>query len=154
MLLPLAVHAANPKTISKPQNGQSLVIVFKDGHQQSFAMGDVARIEFQGTNASSAPDASALGRGHFLGKWELGQGNGSNFYVTLEPNGEASKSIRSSHGTWTVVNGEARISWDDGSHDAIRKVGTKFEKFWYPDDNFSGKPNNVTGAQRIETKPI
>jgi hypothetical protein len=82
-------------------------------------------------------------------------GNGDNFYVTLQANGDASKSIGSvHHGTWTVVNGEAHITWDEGSYDAIRRVGGKWEKFWYPDANFSGKPNNVTGAEHIESKPI
>jgi hypothetical protein len=141
----------------KTLEGPALVVVLKNGKQQSFAMADVARIEFPGAASSvGAPTPSdSPGRGHFLGKWELGQGNGSNFYVTLEANGEASKSIGSNrHGTWKVFNGEARITWDDGSHDAIRKVGNKYEKFWYPDDNFSGKPNNVTEAERIESKPI
>src|SRR5258706_2643524 len=132
MLLPLPAHSASPNPASKAQSGQALVIVFKDGHQQSIAMADVDRIEFKSTasaiTAASAADNSSLGRGHFLGKWELGQGNGDNFYVTLEANGEASKSIGSSHGMWTVVNGEARISLDDGLHYAIRQIGGTSEK--------------------------
>jgi hypothetical protein len=153
--LVLTAALAVAEKAAKTPDGQSLVIVFRDGRQQSFSMADVARIEFQGSpSAATAASPDIPGRGHFLGKWELGQGNGSNFHVTLEANGDASKSIGSSHGTWTVVNGEARISWDDGSHDAIRKVGNKWEKFWYPDGNFSGKPNNVTSAEHIESKPI
>ena len=156
MLLPVAALAATPKTPSKVQSGQSLVIVFKDGHQQSIDASEVDRIEFKSSAGTAiAVDNSAPGRGHFLGKWELGQGNGSNFYVTLDANGQASKSIGNNpHGTWTVVNGEARITWDENSYDAIRKVGGKFLKFWYPDGNFSGKPNNVAGAEHIESKPI
>jgi len=149
------VNAVAEKAAKTP-GSQAIVIVFKDGRQQSFSMADVARIEFQGSPSeatTASPDMPS--RGHFLGKWELGQGNGSNFYVTLEANGDASKSIGSSHhGTWTVVNGEARITWDEGSYDAIRKVGGKYLKFWYPDGNFSGKPNNVAGAEHIESKPI
>lgn len=154
MLLPLAAYSASS---SKTSEGQTLVIVLKNGKQQSFAMADVARIEFQGsgsTAAAAAPGDSPA-RGHFLGKWALGTGNGNDFYVTLEANGDASKSIGSvHHGTWTVVNGEAHITWDEGSYDAIRRVGNKWEKFWYPDASFSGKPNNVTGAEHIESKPI
>ena len=153
MLLPLAAVSASP---SKASEGQTLVIVLKNGKQQSFAMADVARIEFQGSASSAAVAPGDLpGRGHFLGKWALGTGNGDDFYVTLEANGDASKNIGSAHhGTWTVVNGEAHITWDEGSYDAIRRVGSKWEKFWYPDASFSGKPNNVTGAEHIESKPI
>jgi hypothetical protein len=152
-LLPLAAYSASP---SKASEGQTLVIVLKNGKQQSFAMADVARIEFQGPGSTAAAAPGDLpGRGHFLGKWALGTGNGDDFYVTLEANGDASKSIGSvHHGTWTVVNGEAHITWDEGSYDAIRRVGSKWEKFWYPDASFSGKPNNVTGAEHIESKPI
>jgi len=153
MLLPLAAFSASP---AKASEGQTLVIVLKNGKQQSFAMADVARIEFQGSGSTAAAAPGDLpGRGHFLGKWALGTGNGDDFYVTLEANGDASKSIGSvHHGTWTVVNGEAHITWDEGSYDAIRRVGNKWEKFWYPDASFSGKPNNVTGAEHIESKPI
>lgn len=156
MLLPLAAYSAGPKNPSKAPDAQTLVIVLKNGKQQSFAMADVARIEFQGSAGTAAASPGDLpSRGHFLGKWALGTGNGDDFYVTLEANGDATKDIGSvHHGTWTVVNGEAHITWDEGSYDAIRRVGGKWEKFWYPDASFSGKPNNVTGAEHIESKPI
>ena len=160
-LLPLTTYvaksAAAPKT-PKAAQGQSIVIVLKNGKQQGFAMSDVARIEFQGSAESKSPDNSAEnlpGRGHFLGKWELGEGNGETFHVTLDSSGEATKSIgANSHGTWTVVNGEARITWDEGSWDAIRRVGNHYMKFWYPDGNFSGKPGNVASAEHTAGKPI
>jgi hypothetical protein len=127
-----------------------VVIVFKDGHQQNIPSTDVARIEFE-----TAGSASAISRKHFLGKWEVGEGNGSTFYITLESDGEARKSIGASHGTWSVVDGEARISWDDGWHDAIRKVGSKHEKFAYgPGKSFDDKPSNVTDARNTQAKPI
>ena len=145
-----------PKNPSKAPDAQTLVIVLKNGKQQSFAMADVARIEFQGSgNTAAAVPTDLPARGHFLGKWALGKGDGDDFYVTLEATGDATKDIGSvHHGTWTVVNGEAHITWDEGSYDAIRRVGSKWEKFWYPDASFSGKPNNVTGAEHIESKPI
>jgi hypothetical protein len=156
MLLPLAAQSATPKAASKAQGGQSLVIVFKDGHQQSVAMADVERIEFKSaaTASDDVPSYTPLGRGHFLGKWELGEGNGQNFYATLDASGEATKSSGASHGTWTVVNGEAHINWDDGWHDAIRKVGERYEKICYPDKTFSGQPLNVANAVHVESKPI
>ena len=128
----------------------SLVIVFKDGHQQTFSMAEVARIEFKASGATSL-----AGRGRFLGKWRVGDGAGGHFFITLEPTGVAGKSIGSSHGTWTVVNGEARIAWDDGWHDAIRKVGDKYEKAAFsPGKTFSDPPSNVTEAENTSPQAI
>jgi hypothetical protein len=128
-------------------------VVYKDGHQEKIAAGDIARIEFIGSDADAG--ATIPGRSHFIGKWEVGQGNGQNFFITLDADGTARKSIGASHGTWTVVDGEARVSWDDGWHDAIRKVGTKHEKFAYePGKSYSDKPSNVTDARNTEAKPI
>jgi hypothetical protein len=128
----------------------TVTIVFKDGRKQSIA-GDGARIEFE--SSASGP---AAGRRHFIGKWEVGEGNGSStFYITLEENGTARKSLGASHGTWTVVDGEARISWDDGWHDAIRKVGVKHEKVAFaPGKSFDDTPSNVTAARNTQPKPI
>ena len=128
-----------------------VTIVFKDGRQQSIASTDIARIDFE----DASPSALAAARRHFTGKWEVGEGNGSNFFITLEADGEAKKSIGETHGTWTVVDGEARVSWDDGWHDAIRKVGTKHEKCAYePGKSFSDSPSNVTEARNTNPKPI
>ena len=125
-------------------------IVFKDGHQQSISGADIVRIEF--VSSTSVPP---IGRNHFVGRWEVGEGNGRDFFITLDPNGEAKKSIGASHGTWAFVDGEARISWDDGWHDAIRKVGSKHEKFAFePGKSFSDTPANVTNARNTEPRPI
>ena len=125
-------------------------VVYKDGHQEKIAAEDIARIEFEPAEAAMTPV-----RAHFIGKWEAGEGNGSNFYITLEANGEARKSIGSPHGTWALVDGEARISWDDGWHDIIRKVGTKHEKLGFaPGKSFDDTPSNVAAARNTEPKPI
>ena len=125
------------------------VVVFKDGHQEKIAAADIARIEFD------SETAMVPGRAHFVGKWEAGEGNGSNFYITLEADGEARKSIGSPHGTWTLVDGEARIAWDDGWHDIIRKVGTKHEKLGFaPGKSFDDAPSNTAPARNTEPKPI
>jgi hypothetical protein len=127
-----------------------VVIVFKDGHQQNVPAADVVRIDFEPEGIASLPS-----RNHFVGKWEVGEGNGGNFYITLEANGDATKSIGAHHGTWVLVNGEARISWDDGWHDAIRKVGAKHEKVAFePGKSFDDKPANVTAARNTEPRPI
>jgi hypothetical protein len=126
-------------------------IIFKDGHQQSFGLTEAARIEFSASALSAAP----FGRNHFLGKWRVGIGTGGHFFITLKPDGEARKTLGSAHGTWTVVDGEARISWNDGWHDAIRKVGAKHEKVAYePGKTFSDEPTNVADATRVDAEPI
>ena len=129
----------------------SLVIVFKDGHQQTFSMSDIARIEFK---VPGNQPSAGTGRGRFLGKWRVGNGAGGHFFVTLQPNGDASKSIGAAHGTWLVVDGEARISWDDGWHDAIRKVGDKYQKVAFsPEKTFSDTPSNVADAENTSPQP-
>lgn len=164
-------------TASAADDRNSVVIVFKDGHRQSFAMAEVSRIDFNAPSlivyrdgrqekistsdiariefGGSSVSEMMPGRGHFVGKWEVGQGNGENFFITLDADGEAKKTLGAPHGTWTLVDGEARISWEDGWHDVIRKVGTKHEKRAYePGKSFEDEPNNVTSARNTQPKPI
>jgi hypothetical protein len=172
----LAVGAAVAKPAATEEQG-SIVIVYKDGHRQSIDMADLSRIDFKAPvtlvfkdghqekiisseishidfeDDSSA--AAAAARRHFIGKWEVGVGNGENFFITLEADGEAKKTRGEVHGTWTVVDGEARVTWDDGWKDAIRRVGTKHEKFAYePGRSFDDSPSNVTDARNTNPKPI
>jgi hypothetical protein len=124
-------------------------LVLKDGHQKAFKVGEITRIEL------SPVRESQFGRNHFLGKWEVGNGAGSNLFITLESNGEAQKTLGASHGTWVVVDGEARISWDDGWHDVIRKAGTKHEKVAFaPGKSFSDDPDNLTNAKNTNPEPL
>jgi hypothetical protein len=127
-------------------------IVFRDGHQQSLALSNTSRIEF----GSPAVGGSLMGKNHFLGKWKVGVGDGGgHFFITLKANGGATKTIGARRGTWTVVDGEARISWDDGWHDVIRRAGTGHEKAAFePGKTFSDEPTNVADATRIDGEPI
>jgi|SRR5215813_11243238 len=128
----------------------SAVVVFKDGHEKSFSLSEVSRIEFSAASADAQ-----FGRNHFLGKWRVGDGAGSHFFITLESDGQARKTLGSSHGTWTVVDGEARISWDDGWHDVIRKAGSRHEKVAYaPGKKFDAEPDNITDAQNTNAEPL
>jgi hypothetical protein len=159
------------------KNGRSVTIVFHDGHRQSYPLADVSRIEFKDPAeiffrdghhttlplnetariefTSSLEGGLPLGRNHFVGKWKVGEGNGSHFFITLKSDGKASKSIGARHGTWTVVDGEARIAWDDNWHDVIRRVGTRHEKVAYePGKTFADEPSNVADAARVEAEPI
>ncbi len=153
-LAAMAASGADTKRNSAPAGQNSIVITFRDGHQQSFSLSEIDHIEFRTPTAVSSPLA-APGRNHFVGKWEVGDGAGSTFYITLDADGTARKSLGATHGTWELVDGEARISWDDGWHDAIRKIGSKHEKFAYrPGTTFSDKADNVTNARNTRPQPI
>lgn len=128
----------------------SIVIIFKDGRQQSFPVADVARIEFTSPVSNTAGPLPA----RFVGKWKVGDGMGGSFLITLQRNGEANKTTGGPHGTWTVVDGEARITWDDGWRDAIRKAGDGYEKAAFePGKTFSDSPSNVASAKK-DAEPI
>ncbi len=161
-LLGLAVPNGFATTPPAPKSGHGLiVIVFKDGHRQSFNLSDIERVEFPAPPIAaeareSAPvNPSLPSRARFLGKWEAGVGDGGKFFITLEENGDAKKSLGGTHGKWVYVNGEAHIAWDDGWQDAIRKVGSKYQKFAYRSGkSFTDIPDNVTNARKTTPQPI
>lgn len=154
----------------------AFVIVFKDGHRQSLATAEVDHIDIKAPAAvvykngrrekipgpidriEFADPAHALitpGRAHYVGKWEVQDGGGNRFFITLESDGDARKTTGSPHGTWSLVDGEARIHWDDGWSDVIAKVGTRHEKRAYePGRSFEDSPSNVTYARNTAPKPI
>lgn len=177
LLLAIACLASTmgwTQTSGSKAGANSITIIFKDGHQKSYA--DVNRIDFKSPDAMvlshdgreerlslaevsridfNPSGAFQLGRNHFIGKWKVGNGAGDDFFITLDRSGEARKSLGASHGTWEVVDGEARISWDDGWHDVIRPVGTKHEKVAYePGKPYDAEPNNITDARRVDPQPI
>jgi hypothetical protein len=174
LLLAFAVTSA--KSAASADDRQSVVIVYKDGHRQSLSMAEITRIDIKPPAAIVYKDghreklpadidriefgasdfAMTPTRAHFVGKWQVGEGNnGGTFYITLDADGTARKTLGPPHGTWTLVDGEARITWDDGWHDAIRKVGTKHEKCAFePGKSFDDTPSNVTAARNTEPQPI
>jgi hypothetical protein len=141
------------------QDAGTVVIVFKDGHRQSFPVSAISTMEVKSASGVSTPVALPVtpnrNMRRFVGKWSVGEGDGGSFYMTLDENGTATKSIGEPHGTWTYVDGEAHVAWDDGWHDAIRKVGSKYQKFAYsPGKTFTDKPANVTEARNTNPQPI
>jgi len=142
----------------KKASGNTLVIVFKDGHRQTFNLADIARVEFPGASAAAdrdSRDANQPPRGRFIGKWEVGDGAGSTFEITLKEDGEAYRSLGRMHGKWAYVNGGAEITWDDGWQDAIRRVGSHFQKFAYgAGKKFTDTPDNVADAHNTTPRPI
>ena len=139
----VAAHAA-----SKDSSG-AIVIVFKDGHRQSFNLTDIDRVEFAGGASTASVDSYRVpSRGRFIGKWECGDGSGNNFYITLNENGTAYRSIGDLNGRWEYVDGEARVTWEDGAQDAIRKSGPQYFKFAYSaGKSFIADPDNVAHAR-------
>ena len=151
-VLGVLLAAGVAQSAEPPQDHRnSLVVVFKDGHQKNFPMSEVERIEFP-----SAPAAvSTAGQGRFLGQWKVGDCAGSYFNITLDRDSVARKTIGAPHGTWAVVDGEARITWEDGNRDTIRKAGDTYEKAWYPQDKSYAEPASCTAsAESIDRKPI
>lgn len=154
----------------------SLVIILKDGHEKSYALSGLKRIDFNngsmvlslngrqetiGMSQVARMDfgdsrPAAAGRNRFVGKWKVGVGAGNGtFFITLDRDGQARKTMGGSHGTWEVVNGEAQISWDDGWHDIIRKVGDKHEKVAFePGKSLDSEPSNVANAVNTNPQPI
>lgn len=141
---------------SKGRDDGNIVIVFKDGHRQSFHLADIARVEFPGASTADArATAGSPSRGHFFGKWEVGDGAGNNFFITLKESGEAYRSLRSVYGKWVYINGEARITWDDGAQDVIRRVDGRDKKAAYgAGKSFTDEPDNVTDARNTTPRPI
>ena len=156
--LAVSVCSAAAPPASKGVPG-TIVIVFKDGHRQSFNLSDIERVEFPASPAAASetgPNGSALpSRGRYLGKWEVGDGGGNNFFITLYDDGTARKSQGDSRGKWAYVDGEAQVTWDDGWRDAIRKIGSRFQKFAYSGGkSFSDEPDNVANARNTTPHPI
>jgi hypothetical protein len=151
-VLPVIVAMASP--LSKAASGdddRSVVIIFKDGHRQTFRLTDIARIEFS-TPATTTP--SPVSRAHFLGEWKVGIGgdNSGTFTITLKRDGVAEKSMGTHVGTWKVVNGAAQCTWDDGWTDVIRRNGSKWEKAaWSSGRSLDEPPDNVAAA--VYTEP-
>jgi hypothetical protein len=149
--LAVAAAQAMPQSKSLPaEDDRSVIIIFKDGHQQTFRLADIARIEF----STPTTTATAASRARFLGVWKVGVGGGNTgtFLIKLKPDGVAEKTLGSPGGTWTVVNGEARCRWDDGWTDVIRKVGGQWEKAaWAPGSALDAQPTSVAKAEFTES---
>lgn len=144
----------SPNLMFGQSDAGSVTVLLKDGHRQTFRVADVDRIELTGSVPSNLVRYPGPSRSHFLGKWEVGEGTGRNFYITLDDDGTAHRSSGHERSTWKYVNGEAQIRWDDGWSDCIRKVGAWYKKFAYHTDQaFSGTPENVTDARNLTQNP-
>ena len=101
--------------------------------------------------AGQATKPSAVSAATFIGEWKvgLGAGSGQTFVITLEKGGKATKTHGSPDGTWVVFGDEARITWNDGWHDVLRRAGNHWEKAAFgPGKTFSDQPDNIAGATR------
>jgi len=157
--LALAILFALPAAFAQnASRANTLIIVFKDGHRQSINLDSIERLEFPGAVPAGMINVPGPSRGRFLGKWEVGEGNGENFYIVLREDGTATRimnGIERESGRWNYVDGEAQVTWNDGWHDCIRKVGSEFKKFAYSESKTfsSSDPDNVTNARNLTQNP-
>lgn len=149
-----ALPAASAQTGA---SANTLVLVFKDGHRQNISLDSVERIEFPGAVPAGLISTPGPSRARFFGKWEVGEGNGDNFTITLREDGTALRTmngIEHETGNWQYVNGEAEVTWKDGWQDCIRKVGAQFKKYAYSQGKaFTAEPDNVTNARNLTQNP-
>ncbi|HEX4007944.1 MAG TPA: hypothetical protein VHX60_17350 [Acidobacteriaceae bacterium] len=154
LLAALPAAFAAPRPAQPASAGNNVVIVFKDGHRQTISLGDIERLEFSGPVPVGLISIPGPSREHFFGQWQVGDGNGSNFIITLRDDGTALRSIGHEHGTWEYVNGEAQVTWDDGWQDCIRKVGSWYKKYAYSQGKtFASDPDNVANARNVTQNP-
>jgi hypothetical protein len=151
----LCILAVPAYSATAPAAGKgTIVIVFKDGHRQSYNLSEIERIEFPGGEQSSSADGSPS-RSRFVGKWEVGDGAGTTFYISLFDDGDAKRTLGNVRGKWVYVDGEAHITWDDGAQDAIRRVGGRFQKYAYHmGKSFTDEPDNVTAAKNTMSNSL
>jgi hypothetical protein len=158
VILTLGLTTGTAQNRPGRSHADQVIIVFKDGHRQAFNLADVARIEFPGGPSVADVGPTPPGvppRGHYLGKWEVGDGNGGTFYITLNDDGGAWRSLHRVHGRWAYVNGEARVTWDDGAQDCIRRVDGRDQKFAYHSGkSFTDTPDNVADAHNTSPRPL
>jgi hypothetical protein len=159
-ILCLTVPGGFARTPASAKGGSgTIVIVFKDGHRQTYSLSDIARVEFPGA-AESVSEVAPTGpgvplRGHFVGKWDVGDGMGGKFFITLNEDGDARRSLGNVRGKWVYAGGAALITWDDGAQDAIRKTGSVNQKFAYAKGkSFNDEPDNVAYAHNTSQRPI
>lgn len=151
LLLAVPARPVTPDAASQ----RSIVIVFKDGHRQTINMNEIERIEFPGGAQTGVSSVNNPSRSRFFGKWQVGDGAGNTFYISLYDDGEAKRTLGSVRGKWEYVDGEAHITWDDGAQDAIRKAGTHFQKYAYHmGKSFTDEPDNVTPARNTNPNPL
>ncbi len=150
-LLAIPAHSTPAPAADK----STITIVFKDGHRQTYNLSDIERIEFPLSEQAAAANPNGPSRKRFLGKWEVGDGAGNTFYISLFDDGEAKRTLGNVRGHWEYVDGEARITWDDGAQDAIRHVGNRFQKYAYHmGKSFTDEPDNVTAARNTMPNPL
>jgi hypothetical protein len=128
------------------------LVIIHAGREEKTPLSEVARIEVHDTSTDTA-----IARSSFVGKWEVGMGGGApgSFRITLDRDGRAHKNVGGHTGTWSFVDGEARIEWSDGWRDVIAKVGNGYEKRAYEHGKaYSDPRSSVSSAKRANDQSI
>ncbi len=122
----------------------SIVIVYKDGHHQTSSRlrwrASTSRLRRSCTKTATERrfrrdrphrirrirngTAVLPGRNHFIGKWEVGEGNGATVLHHSRTQRRSQEDHRRGARHMDLGRWRSAIAWDDGWHDAIRKVGT------------------------------
>ena len=89
---------------------------------------------------TSAGTAARDNGGVFVGQWDCG-----NVVITLTEDFTARKNKPNPLGKWECVNGEARIAWNDGVRNVLRRDGEGFRKLtWPPGVSLDSPPSNIS----------
>ena len=83
----------------------------------------------------------------------MGDGNIFTFFITLKENGEAYRSLRNENGKWAYVNGEARITWNDGAQDVIRRMRRQRQEELHTWLVSRSQMSRITSRKRGNTSP-
>src|SRR5579863_7938304 len=85
----LFIASSSPARADDQSGSGNVTVILKDGHRQTFPLAVVTRIELSGSVPAYLVHFPGPSRAHFLGKWEVGEGNGDNFTITLNDDGTA-----------------------------------------------------------------
>ena len=112
------------------------------------------------TNIATASEAVSpmLFRNEFLGFWEITDTRRDTFFLYLKRGGKASIASRdrkrapeSEDGYWSLAADEARISWDSGLKDLIRKHADGYLYLAFDDQGtFRDRPEFSSPAVRVD----
>jgi hypothetical protein len=100
-------------------------------------------------------DASKLNQEFFLGRWQCGHGTGGTgeFIMTLNRDGTVHKShVPAVSGTWSCVQGAARIHTSDMWRDILRRTPEGVIKFAYNEEPGvlpDSRPTNYSIAEKL-----
>ncbi len=89
----------------------------------------------------------------YFGVWDVTDGAGKHFQITLDPKGAATSTYKGGEkGMWTIHGDKLQINWSNSWRDFIRAVSNdRYQKVAYaPGASLDGKPTNISRAERVK----